>query len=70
MKLHVNVNRTSGTPLSSFKSPLSKNELEKYGFEGFIIDMIEGPEPVLSLLCEAYKFHLVVSTIVKTRKKF
>lgn len=50
MSLSVVV-RTCSNPLSSFRSPLSRAEAAELGLDGFAIDYLDGPEPVLAMLC-------------------
>ncbi|QIX01196.1 hypothetical protein AMS68_006713 [Peltaster fructicola] len=38
--------------LSSLQSPCSTEELLSYGLEGWVLDLLEGPEPVLAMLCD------------------
>jgi len=53
---HITI-RTVPQPRSSYPSPLSKEELMGLGFEGWLIDYIEGPDPVLAMLCDSTKLH-------------
>ncbi|KJR85492.1 SMC5 protein [Sporothrix schenckii 1099-18] len=57
MGLSVTI-RTCTTPFSSFRSPFSPDQLASMGFEGTAIDFIEGPEPVLAMLCAERRLHL------------
>lgn len=57
MKLRVNfVHREYARALDEFRRPATAQELEKYGFDGFVIDLVEGPDAVLRYLCT--DFHL------------
>lgn len=47
-------------PLSYFKSPLSKSQLQSLGFSDYILDVIQGPEEVLSFLCQRAAIHSTV----------
>ncbi|KAF1978000.1 structural maintenance of chromosomes protein 5 [Bimuria novae-zelandiae CBS 107.79] len=49
--------RTVPKQLSSYKSPLTTQELARLGLEGWLIDHIKGPEAVLAMLCEMVKLH-------------
>lgn len=42
--------------LDNFRSPLGEDEMQRYGFEGMALDYMNGPEPVLAMLC--YKLNL------------
>jgi chromosome segregation ATPase len=52
MGLHDIYTRTSPKPLSEYRAPVAPAELHNMGFEGYIIDYIEGPDTVLAMLCE------------------
>ncbi len=36
---------------------MSKEDLIAHGLEEFAIDLVQGPEPVLSMLCDSARFH-------------
>ncbi|KAF2258257.1 structural maintenance of chromosomes protein-like protein 5 [Lojkania enalia] len=55
--LHNFTLRTIPKPLSYYRSPVTREQLAAYGFEGWVIDYIRGPEPVLAMLCENSKIH-------------
>jgi structural maintenance of chromosomes protein 5 len=57
MGLSVTI-RTCATPFSSFRSPISSDQLTSMGFEGTAIDYIEGPESVLAMLCTERRLHV------------
>jgi structural maintenance of chromosomes protein 5 len=50
--------RTILKPLSEYKSPLSREHLSAFGLDSFAIDLIDGPSPVLAMLCAEKKLHL------------
>lgn len=56
MGLSVTI-RSCFTPYSSFRPPLPKEELTKLGFDGYVKDYLEGPEPVLAMLCSEKRLH-------------
>ncbi|KAL2020982.1 hypothetical protein VTK56DRAFT_7756 [Thermocarpiscus australiensis] len=56
MGLSVTI-RSCFTPYSSFRPPLSKEELASLGFDGYVRDYLEGPEPVLAMLCAEKRLH-------------
>lgn len=57
-KLAVAV-RTITTDLSSFRPPIPREQLvEQFGLDGFALDYIDGPSPVLAMLCSDKKLHL------------
>lgn len=57
MKIAVTV-RTVTADLSSFRSPVSQENLGAMGLDGCVLDFVEGPEPVLAMLCSEKKLHL------------
>lgn len=57
MKLAVTV-RTVTADLSSFRSPIPQENLPAMGLDGYALDFVEGPEPVLAMLCSEKKLHL------------
>lgn len=57
MKLAVTV-RTVTADLSSFRSPVPQGNLPAMGLDGYALDFVEGPEPVLAMLCSEKKLHL------------
>ncbi|KAJ3486722.1 hypothetical protein NLG97_g6557 [Lecanicillium saksenae] len=56
MSLSV-VIRSSVHSLDNFRPPISHKEAVKLGLEGFAIDWLEGPEPVLAMLCSEKRLH-------------
>lgn len=57
MELSVTI-RTCASPFNSFRSPFNPEQLSSMGFEGMAIDFVEGPEPVLAMLCVERRLHL------------
>lgn len=57
MSLSV-VIRTCAQPLENFKRPVGEAEARDLGLEGFAIDFLEGPSPVLAMLCSEKRLHL------------
>lgn len=57
MKLAVTV-RTVTTDLSSFRSPIPQENLGSMGLDGYALGFVEGPEPVLAMLCSEKRLHL------------
>jgi chromosome segregation ATPase len=56
MGLSVTI-RTTFSTLDSFRPPLPRDELRRLGFDGYVTDYLEGPEPVLAMLCGERKLH-------------
>lgn len=57
MKLKDISIRTCSTPLDSLKAPLSDDQLHQLGFEGWAKDFLNGPDPVLAMLCSENRLH-------------
>lgn len=51
LKLHDVAIRTCAIPLDSMRAPLPDSELRRMGFDGWAKDYLDGPEPVLAMLC-------------------
>jgi hypothetical protein len=49
-------------PLSYFERPVSESQLQTLGFSKYVLDLIQGPEDVLSFLCNKAAIHSTVST--------
>ncbi|KAI8722198.1 Structural maintenance of chromosomes protein 5 [Fusarium sp. LHS14.1] len=49
--------RTCAQPYSAFQRPVSADEAADMGLDGFAIDFLEGPEPVLAMLCAEKRLH-------------
>ncbi|KAL7273372.1 Structural maintenance of chromosomes protein 5 [Rhizina undulata] len=37
--------------------PLTKEEMHQFGFDGYALDYLDGPEPVLNMLCHENRMH-------------
>jgi hypothetical protein len=59
LKMHDISIRMSNRRLDQFQQPVSNEALQSYGFEGWLIDYIEGPEPVLAMLCDNSNLHRI-----------
>ncbi|KAF4339283.1 structural maintenance of chromosome (SMC) [Fusarium beomiforme] len=49
--------RSCAQPLDAFPRPVSVDEARDLGLDGFAIDFLEGPEPVLAMLCAEKRLH-------------
>ena len=56
MSLSV-VIRTCAHPLNAFRAPVDENEMAAMGLDGFAIDYLDGPHPVLAMLCAEKRLH-------------
>ncbi len=56
MSLSVTI-RTCTTPRASFHPPLTSQQLSALQLDGFAVDFLEGPEPVLAMLCAERRLH-------------
>ena len=50
--------RVSSGKLDQYRPPWSEDRLQQLGFDCFAIDQLNGPEPILSLLCSEKRLHL------------
>jgi len=51
MRLHDITLRTCMIPLTNHQAPISEKEMQALGLEGWALNYISGPDPVLSMLC-------------------
>jgi len=49
--------RTVSEGLDQFRPPVSGEDMWRYGFDYWALDLINGPEPVLSMLCGECRLH-------------
>ncbi|KAF4465110.1 structural maintenance of chromosome (SMC) [Fusarium albosuccineum] len=49
--------RTCAQPFSAFQRPVSADDAADMGLDGFAIDFLDGPEPVLAMLCAEKRLH-------------
>ncbi|KAK5143511.1 hypothetical protein LTR04_001870, partial [Oleoguttula sp. CCFEE 6159] len=49
--------RDQHAELAQYNTPVSSQELSRYGLEGWALDYISGPEPVVAMLCETRRLH-------------
>jgi chromosome segregation ATPase len=57
--IHIQV---ASRPLSAFPAPVSNQELQRLGFDGWLLDGLSGPEPVLAMLCGSSRLHRTAFT--------
>ncbi|EFW99146.1 structural maintenance of chromosome complex subunit [Grosmannia clavigera kw1407] len=67
MGLSVTI-RTCTTAFAQFRSPLTPEELSTLGLDGVAVDFLEGPEPVLSMLCTERRLHCSPVCLEKPRQ--
>lgn len=53
---NVNTRPMTGR-LDEFRPPVTMEELQRYGLEGWALDCLDGPEPVLAMLAYELKLH-------------
>jgi len=58
-KLKISVVMYEDLKIEDFEIPIPKEELQDYGFDCYLIDLIRGPEPVLCALCKLNSIHSV-----------
>ncbi|KAK0668584.1 putative structural maintenance of chromosomes protein [Cercophora samala] len=56
MGLSVTV-RTCFNSLDHYRPPVPKEQLSQYGLDGYVLDYLDGPAPVLAMLCGEKKLH-------------
>ena len=49
--------KVMGAGLDNFPPPLDSDQLRRYGLDGYALDFVKGPEPVLAMLCYDIKLH-------------
>ena len=49
--------RTIFDGLDPFRPPVSAEQMKRFGFEGWALDYLSGPEPVLAMLCAEVHIH-------------
>lgn len=57
MKLQVNIGFSEASNELEYEPNIPIKELRKYGFHSYLIDLIEGPMPILNMLCRLYGIH-------------
>ncbi|KAF1962850.1 P-loop containing nucleoside triphosphate hydrolase protein [Byssothecium circinans] len=57
MGLHQITIRTVSHPRAFYQPAVTRNELRDMGFDSWIIDHIQGPDPVIAMLCDSAKLH-------------
>lgn len=62
MKLRQTSVRASLKGLDTFRPPTTNEALRQYGLEGWLLDLLEGPEPVLAMLCDNRNMHQAAYT--------
>ena len=50
--------RSCSQTLDAFQRPANDDQLRGLGLDGFAIDMMDGPEPVLAMLCAEKRLHM------------
>jgi hypothetical protein len=50
--LHDIFLRTSPKPLSSYQPLVDREKIKDFGFEGYLVDYIQGPDTVIAMLCD------------------
>lgn len=50
--------RTCGSDFASFRPPIPKEQIRQMGLDAYAIEHLEGPEPVLAMLCSEKRLHV------------
>lgn len=62
--------KQASSPLSEFgKRNVSQENMQRYGFDGWAVDLIDGPEPVLAMLCDQIKLHITAVGKTETNEE-
>lgn len=61
IELKLNANMLHSDPATSIKyrAPRDINQLRRYGFHSYLIDLIDAPAPILNALCRLYHIHII-----------
>jgi len=54
------VENSKGNQLKDWVTPVSTEQLKSLGFDGWLKDLITGPEEVINTLCHTNQIHAVV----------
>ncbi|KAJ3055370.1 Structural maintenance of chromosomes protein 5 [Rhizophlyctis rosea] len=65
MNLRVNLMYLQGKKMNAFRRVLQQDEAQALGFDGTLIDVLEGPEDVLVVACNQHYIHNVPVTLKK-----
>lgn len=63
MKMRLTVAEVEGITLDSMRPDVPREQLTEYGFDGYIIDKIDGPQDVLVHLCRQSHLHKLPVTL-------
>lgn len=55
--------RVANRGLDFWRPPIGKEGLQEYGLDAWMLDLVSGPEPVLSMLCDSARFHKTGATL-------
>jgi chromosome segregation ATPase len=55
--------KTANLKLSHWQHPVQSDRLQELGLDGYLVDYVEGPETVLSMLCDASRLHQTAITL-------
>ena len=61
----INIKTMTGH-LDQFRPSVSSEEMKRYGFEGWALDYLTGPEPVMAGLCYDVRLHLTAVSLRDT----
>ncbi|XP_059607727.1 structural maintenance of chromosomes protein 5 [Phlebotomus argentipes] len=57
MKLKVNIVQSDTATQVNYKPNIPIDEIRRFGFRQYLLDMVEGPCPILNFLCQVYNLH-------------
>lgn len=51
--------KTSKQDITTYQPPMDQDLMRKCGFDGFAVNFIDGPDPVLAMLCGTLRLHAI-----------
>jgi structural maintenance of chromosomes protein 5 len=57
LRLNANVVHSPRSDKLMYTSSLPIQQIRQYGFASYLIDVVEGPVPILNILCQLFGIH-------------
>lgn len=58
-KLNANMLHSDAATTINYRAQRDINQLRRYGFHSYLIDLIDAPAPILNALCRLYHIHII-----------
>lgn len=58
-KLNANMLHSDAATAVNYRANREINQLHRYGFHSYLIDLIDAPPPILNALCRLYRVHTI-----------